>query len=127
LAGGPIALNGTRLTATINVWILWTDRDAGQHFLRGLMATLPHHAEIDQLVMTVPVASFRGYVDWLNHIVGDAAEKIRIVDESTAAAIVKIAYNLMSEVRDEILLDASHSSDEVVKEAAEQIRLMRDG
>jgi molecular chaperone DnaK (HSP70) len=37
--------------------------------------------------MTVPVAAFRGYVDWLNHIVGDAAEKIRIVDESTAAAL----------------------------------------
>jgi HEAT repeat protein len=41
------------------------------------------------------------------------------------ARIVKIAYNLMSDVRDEILLDASHSSDEAVKEAAEQIRLMR--
>jgi molecular chaperone DnaK (HSP70) len=66
---------------------LWADRDAGRHFLRGLMATLPQHDEIDQLVITVPVASFRGYVDWLNHIVGDAAEKIRIVDESTAAAL----------------------------------------
>ena len=66
---------------------LWADRDAGQHFLRGLIATLPHHDEIDQLVMTVPVASFRGYVDWLNQIVGEAAEKIRIVDESTAAAL----------------------------------------
>jgi len=66
---------------------LWADRDAGQHFLRGLIATLPQHDEIDQLVMTVPVAAFRGYVDWLNQIVGDTAEKIRIVDESTAAAL----------------------------------------
>jgi molecular chaperone DnaK (HSP70) len=66
---------------------LWADRDAGQHFLRGLIDTLPQHDEIDQLVMTVPVAAFRGYVDWLNHIASDAAEKIRIVDESTAAAL----------------------------------------
>jgi molecular chaperone DnaK (HSP70) len=66
---------------------LWADRDAGQHFLRSLIATLPHHDEIDQLVMTVPVAAFRGYVDWLNSIVGEAAEKIRVVDESTAAAL----------------------------------------
>ncbi len=66
---------------------LWADRTAGEHFLRGLIATLPHHDEIDQLVMTVPVAAFRGYVDWLNSIVGETAEKIRIVDESTAAAL----------------------------------------
>ncbi len=66
---------------------LWADRTAGEHFLRGLIDTLPHHDEIDQLVMTVPVAAFRGYVDWLNTIVGEAAEKIRVVDESTAAAL----------------------------------------
>ncbi|HTP07136.1 MAG TPA: HEAT repeat domain-containing protein [Anaerolineae bacterium] len=47
-------------------------------------------------------------------------------DSEVKARIVKIAYNLMSEVRDEILLDASHSSDETVKEAAEQIRIMRE-
>ncbi len=42
------------------------------------------------------------------------------------AQIVKIAYNLMSEVRDEILQDAACSTDEVVREAAEQIRVMRE-
>jgi HEAT repeat protein len=46
-------------------------------------------------------------------------------DSEVKARIVKIAYNLMSEVREEILLDAAQSSDEVVKEAAEQIRIMR--
>jgi hypothetical protein len=46
-------------------------------------------------------------------------------DSAVKARIVKIAYNLMSEVREEILRDASQSSDEVVKEAAEQIRIMR--
>jgi hypothetical protein len=33
----------------------------------------------------------------------------------------------MSEARDEILLDAAHSSDEAVREAAEQIRIMQGG
>jgi HEAT repeat protein len=46
-------------------------------------------------------------------------------DGEVKAHIVKIAYNLMSEARDEILRDASHSSDAAVKEAAEQIRIMR--
>ena len=48
-------------------------------------------------------------------------------DSEVKARIVKIAYNLMSEVREEILLEASKSSDEVVQEAAEQIRIMREG
>jgi HEAT repeat protein len=48
-------------------------------------------------------------------------------DSEVRARIVKIAYNLMSEVREEIILDASQSSDEAVKEAAEQIRIMRGG
>ena len=60
---------------------LWNDRDAGEHFMRQLLQMLPDRNEIDQLVMTVPVAAFRGYVDWLNGLVGDAADKIRVVDE----------------------------------------------
>jgi HEAT repeat protein len=49
------------------------------------------------------------------------------LDSEVKARIVKIAYNLMSEVREEILLVASQSDDEIVKEAAEQIRIMRSG
>ena len=66
---------------------LWADRDAGEYFLRHLLEALPKREDIEQLAITVPVASFRGYVDWLNSIVGEAAEKIRVVDESTAAAL----------------------------------------
>jgi molecular chaperone DnaK (HSP70) len=66
---------------------MWGDKDAGEQFLRRLLDTLPDRDDIEQLVMTVPVASFRGYVDWLNGMVGDAADKIRVVDESTAAAL----------------------------------------
>ena len=46
-------------------------------------------------------------------------------DSEVKARIVKIAYNLTSEARDEILRDAAQSGDEAVKEAAEQIRIMR--
>lgn len=66
---------------------MWGDRDAGEQFLRHLLEALPDRSEIEQLVMTVPVASFRGYVDWLNGLVGETADKIRVVDESTAAAL----------------------------------------
>jgi len=67
----------------------WTDEQAGQQFLRRLLASLPYRAdEIDQLVITVPVAAFEGYTAWLSRSMDSLpAEKIRIVDESTAAAL----------------------------------------
>ena len=67
----------------------WTEEQAGQRFLRRLLDSLPYPAdEIEQLVITVPVAAFEGYTAWLNRsIEGLPAEKIRIVDESTAAAL----------------------------------------
>jgi molecular chaperone DnaK (HSP70) len=69
--------------------IAWGDSTAGQHFVHRLMDALPYPMdEIEQLVMTAPVASFEGYLAWLNGIVDDhAPDKIRIVDESTAAAL----------------------------------------
>ncbi len=48
-------------------------------------------------------------------------------DPETKARMVKIAYNLMSEAREEILADAAQSNVPTVKEAAEQIRIMRSG
>ena len=67
----------------------WADRDAGQAFLKQLVDALPYRDEdIDQLVLAAPVASFEGYLSWLNDVVtGIAPEKIRVVDESTAAAL----------------------------------------
>jgi len=42
-------------------------------------------------------------------------------------SMVKVAFNLMSEAREEILADATQSNVPAVREAAEQIRLMRGG
>lgn len=69
--------------------IQWDDKAAGRSFVRALIDRMPYSKEdIDQLVLTAPVASFEGYLAWLNGVIDDlAAEKIRIVDESTAAAL----------------------------------------
>lgn len=67
----------------------WSDSDAGRTFVRQLIGRLPFaSSEIEQLVLTAPIASFEGYLAWLNEAVGDLAdERVRIIDESTAAAL----------------------------------------
>lgn len=67
----------------------WSDRDAGRAFVRSLIDALPYtKADIEQLVLTAPVAAFEGYLAWLNEVMDDLADDtIRIVDESTAAAL----------------------------------------
>ncbi len=69
--------------------VQWADRDAGRSFVRSLLAALPFpKSEIEQLVLTSPVASFEGYLTWLNELIDDMPpESVRIVDESTAAAL----------------------------------------
>jgi molecular chaperone DnaK (HSP70) len=68
---------------------LWADRDAGRSFVRSVIDSMPYKSDqIDQLVLTAPVASFEGYLAWLNEVIDHfEPEKIRIVDESTAAAL----------------------------------------
>ncbi len=67
----------------------WTEAQAGKLFLQRLLEALPYRAEeIDQLAVTVPVAAFEEYTSWLSQaVVGIPIEKIRVVDESTAAAL----------------------------------------
>ncbi len=67
----------------------WTDHDAGQHFLRAMLAALPDYPErVDQVIVSAPVASFGSYVAWLAaSLPGIPAGHIHVVDESTAAAL----------------------------------------
>jgi molecular chaperone DnaK (HSP70) len=67
----------------------WTEMDAGQAFLRRLIAALPYPVEeIEQMVVTVPVAAFEGYTSWLQRAFsGFPPNRMRVVDESTAAAL----------------------------------------
>lgn len=63
----------------------WRDDEIAQHFLRAMLSALPIPREsIDQLVMTAPVAAFQDYVRWLQAV---ADERVRVIDESTAAAL----------------------------------------
>ncbi len=67
---------------------LWSDRDAGQRFMRDLFSALPGKSEIDQLALTAPVISFEDYLSWLNDLISDIdPDRVRILDESTAAAL----------------------------------------
>jgi molecular chaperone DnaK (HSP70) len=65
------------------------DLQAGEFFVKELLKKMPYgNDDIEQLVLTTPVASFEGYLAWLNDIIDDIApNKLRIVDESTAAAL----------------------------------------
>ena len=67
----------------------WADRDAGRAFIQAMIQAMPYQDnDIEQLVLTAPVASFEGYLAWLNSVIDEIAlEKIRVVDESTAAAL----------------------------------------
>jgi len=67
----------------------WDDAAAGAAFVKHLIKSMPYEdSDIDQLVLTAPVASFEGYLQWLNGVINDVSlDKIRIVDESTAAAL----------------------------------------
>jgi molecular chaperone DnaK (HSP70) len=69
--------------------IEFADLDAGTLFVKRVIASLPYPLDdIEQLVLTAPVASFENYLSWLSTVIETIpAEKIRIVDESTAAAL----------------------------------------
>ena len=69
--------------------VKFADRDAGAHFVKQVIQALPYtDDEIEQLVLTAPVAAFEGYLAWLNQVIDEVApDKIRVVDESTAAAL----------------------------------------
>lgn len=71
--------------------VRWGDREAGQQFIRHLWEALPYPPdEIEQMVLTAPVAAFEDYLGWLasamNAIAPDLSV-VRLVDEATAAAL----------------------------------------
>ncbi|MFN8527383.1 MAG: HEAT repeat domain-containing protein [Anaerolineae bacterium] len=65
----------------------WGDREAGETFLRALLTALPRK-QVEQMVITAPVAAFESYLAWLSGVMGElASDRVYIVDESTAAAL----------------------------------------
>ncbi len=71
----------------------WNDHEAGRWFLRSLLLGSPFELDhVEQLILTAPVAAFQGYLHWLESALHDTitpslSDKLKIVDESTAAAL----------------------------------------
>ncbi len=68
---------------------LWSERQAAERFLHQLFEHLPFAlTDTDQLVVTAPVLAFETYLAWLDETLkGRVPERVRIVDEATAAAL----------------------------------------
>ncbi|MEB3330038.1 MAG: Hsp70 family protein [Candidatus Sericytochromatia bacterium] len=75
VAGFAPRLDGQEVTAGL----------VGSWFLKRVVEALPEGGE---LVVTVPVTAFERYLDWLGLIASPpASRRIRVLDESTAAAL----------------------------------------
>ena len=82
-------LSGRKTERRLIDGVQWSEHLAGEQFLRAVLNALPYRFdEIEQLVLTVPVVSFDSYLSWISEALPDISlEKIRIIDESTAAAL----------------------------------------
>jgi molecular chaperone DnaK (HSP70) len=70
----------------------WDDKRAGEAFLNAVLNAVAEKAgAVDELVLTVPVQSFERYLKWMRDEVtlgvGGSIRQLRIVDESTSAAL----------------------------------------
>ncbi len=70
----------------------WDDKRAGEAFLNAVLnAVAEKEGAVDELVLTVPVQSFERYLKWMRDEVtlgvGGSIRQLRIVDESTSAAL----------------------------------------
>ncbi len=74
----------------------WDEIRAGEAFLSAVLTEVfkTEGGAVDELVLTVPVQSFERYLKWLrdeisaaNRQLGWGIQRVRIVDESTAAAL----------------------------------------
>jgi molecular chaperone DnaK (HSP70) len=87
---------GSRPLARVLEGVEWDDARAGEAFLARVTAEALDHegGSIDELVLTVPVQSFERYLKWLRDETAIASkdagwgiQRVRIVDESTAASL----------------------------------------
>ncbi len=73
----------------------WGEHQAGQAFLQAVLRSIAaaEGDQIEELVLTVPIHSFEGYLKWLRDEAelftqsGADIQRLRVVDESTAAAL----------------------------------------
>ena len=69
-------------------------KECGEKFFKFLWANIPKKYEINRLVLTAPIDTYKGYREWLVNLCGElSVDEIALVDEPTAASLgIKIPF-----------------------------------
>ena len=80
LIGNPVEKNNNKNTLT--------PAECGEKFFKYLWSRIPQKYEINRLVLTAPIDTYKGYREWLVNLCGDiSVDEIALVDEPTAASL----------------------------------------
>jgi len=62
--------------------------ECGEKFFKFLWESIPDNYEIQRLVLTAPIDTYKGYREWLVNLCGElSVDEIALVDEPTAASL----------------------------------------
>ena len=62
--------------------------ECGEKFLKFLWSNIPQKYQINRLVLTAPIDTYKGYREWLVNICGEiSVDEVALVDEPTAASL----------------------------------------
>ena len=72
----------------INQKNILTPTECGEKFFKFLWSKIPRKYEINRLVLTAPIDTYKGYREWLINLCGEiSVDEIALVDEPTAASL----------------------------------------
>ena len=62
--------------------------ECGEKFFKFLWGNIPQKYEVNRLVLTAPIDTYKGYREWLVNLCGElSVDEIALVDEPTAASL----------------------------------------
>ncbi len=78
----------------VNQENILTPTECGEKFFKFLWKSIPQKFEINRLVLTAPIDTYKGYREWLiNLCEGFSVDEIALVDEPTAASLgIKVPF-----------------------------------
>ena len=78
----------------VNQENILTPTECGEKFFKFLWANIPQKFEINRLVLTAPIDTYKGYREWLINLCnGFSVDEIALVDEPTAASLgIKVPF-----------------------------------
>ncbi|MBO6977806.1 MAG: Hsp70 family protein [Prochlorococcus marinus XMU1428] len=72
----------------VNKKNILTPTECGEKFLKFLWSRIPKKYEINRLVLTAPIDTYKGYREWLVNLCREiSVDEIALVDEPTAASL----------------------------------------